>query len=205
MLFLKIESKITSLKDVVISADRKIELQALVDYIQDKVSNNKNVNLNFICTHNSRRSHLSQIWAQVASHYFNIKNVYCYSGGTESTALFPVVASTLENVGFQIDKLSEGTNPIYSIKYSENEHPIVGFSKTYDNQFNPQNEFAALMTCSQADEGCPIVLGCEKRILVKYDDPKIFDNTPQQKEKYEERSNQIASEMLYVFFKIKLN
>ncbi len=205
MLFQKIESKITSLTDVIILDERKIELQVLVDFIQDKVSINKNVNLNFICTHNSRRSHLSQVWAQVAAHYFNIKNVYCFSGGTEATTLFPVVADTLENVGFQIDKLSEGTNPIYSIKYAENEHPIIGFSKTYDNQFNPQNEFAALMTCSQADEGCPVVLGCEKRILVKYDDPKIFDNTPQQLEKYEERSSLIASEMLYVFSKIKFD
>lgn len=203
MLFKKIESKITSLKNVAITDERKFELQPLVDFIQNKVSNNVNVNLNFICTHNSRRSHLSQIWAQVAAHYFNIRNVYCYSGGTEATALFPVVVSTLENAGFQIVKISEENNPIYSIKYSDNDHPIIGFSKTYDNQFNPQSEFAALMTCSQADEGCPFIVGCEKRIPVRYDDPKLSDNTPQQKEKYEERSSQIASEMLYVFSQIK--
>ncbi len=203
MLFQKIESKIAFLTNVAITDERKFELQPLIDFIQNKISNGKNINLNFICTHNSRRSHLSQIWAQVAAHYFNIRNVYCYSGGTEATALFPIVVSTLENAGFQIVKISEENNPIYSIKYSDNEHPIMGFSKTYDNQFNPQNEFAAIMTCSQADEGCPVILGCEKRLPIRYDDPKLFDNTAQQKEKYEERSSQIASEMRYVFSQIK--
>lgn len=203
MLFQQIESTITSLKIATITNERKQILQALIDYIQSKVTENKNVNLNFICTHNSRRSHLSQVWAQAASHYYNIKNVYCYSGGTEATCLFPMAVKTLEQTGFEINTLSEGKNPVYSIKYGENEHPIIGFSKTFDNQFNPQSEFAAVMTCSQADVGCPFIPGAEKRISVKYDDPKSFDNTPQQAKKYQERSNQIATEMLFVFSQIK--
>jgi arsenate reductase (thioredoxin) len=204
MLFQQLNNSITSLKTANISNERKLNLQPLIEYIQQKVSENNNVHLNFICTHNSRRSHLSQVWAQVAAHYFELKNVFCYSGGTETTALFPMVTKTLENAGFQINKLSEGDNPIYSIKYAKNEHPIIGFSKTFDNKFNSQSEFAALMTCSQADEGCPFISGTEKRIPVKYEDPKVFDNTPQQAEKYQERSNQIATEMLYVFSQIKL-
>lgn len=205
MLFQKIEGKIDSLvKEDSISTERKEELKPLIAFIQEKVSNNKNVNLNFICTHNSRRSHLSQVWAQVAAHYYGVKNVYCYSGGTEATALFPVAAQTLTFAGLQIVKLSEESNPVYSIKYAENEQPIIGFSKRYDDQFNPQSEFAAIMTCNNADVGCPFISGADKRIPVKYDDPKAFDNTPQQKEKYEERSNQIASEMLFVFSQIKL-
>jgi arsenate reductase len=204
MVFQKIESKIDSLiKNDSILNERKEELKPLIDFIQEKVLKNKNVNLNLICTHNSRRSHLSQVWAQTAAHYFNVKNVYCYSGGTEATALFPMAAKTLETAGFQIVKLSEESNPVYSIKYAKNEHPIIGFSKTYDNQFNPKSEFAAIMTCNNADVRCPYIPGAEKRIPVKYDDPKAFDNTPQQEEKYEERSNQIALEMLYVFSQIK--
>lgn len=204
MLFQKIERKIDSLiKEDSITNERKEELQPLIDFVQEKVSNNKNVNLNFICTHNSRRSHLSQVWAQVAACYYNVKNVYCYSGGTEATALFPMAAQTLISSGFQIVKLSEESNPVYSIKYAGNEHPIIGFSKTYDNEFNPKSEFAAIMTCNNADVGCPFIPGTDKRIPVKYNDPKAFDNTPQQEAKYEERSNQIASEMLFVFSKIK--
>jgi arsenate reductase len=202
MLFKQIESIIASLNLDVISNERKKTLQPLIDYIQTKVTENKNVNLNFICTHNSRRSHLSQVWAQAAAHFYNLKNVYCYSGGTEATALFPMAAKTLKRAGFEIEVLSDGKNPVYAIKYDENEHPIIGFSKTFDDPFNPKSKFAAIMTCSDADANCPFIPGAEKRIPVKYDDPKAFDNTPQQTEKYEERSNQIAAEMFYVFSKI---
>lgn len=203
MLFQQIESTITSLKIATISPERKQSLQVLIDYIQFKVTENNRINLNFICTHNSRRSHLSQVWAQAAAHYYNINNVYCYSGGTEATAMFPMAVKTLENTGFQITKLSDESNPVYSIKYAEKEHPIIGFSKTFDHQFNPPSEFAAIMTCSQADEACPFIPGADTRIAIKYDDPKVFDNTPQQVEKYHERSNQIATEMLFVFSQIK--
>jgi arsenate reductase len=201
--FQKIAETIQTLDLNAVSEERKSVLQPLIDYIQLKVSENNNANLNFICTHNSRRSHLSQVWAQAAAHFYNIKNVHCYSGGTEATALFPMAAKTLENAGFEILTLSEGKNPVYAIKFAENSHPVIGFSKTYDDAFNPQSEFAAIMTCSQADAGCPFIPGAEKRIPVKYDDPKAFDNTPQQAEKYQERSNQIANEMLFVFSKVK--
>jgi len=203
MLIKQIENTIALLNLETISNERKQTLQLLIDYIQSKVSENNNANLNFICTHNSRRSHLSQVWAQAAAHFYNIKNVHCYSGGTEATALFPMAAKTLENAGFEILTLSEGKNPVYAIKFAENSHPVIGFSKTFDDAFNPQSEFAAIMTCSQADAGCPFIPGAEKRIPVKYDDPKAFDNTPQQAEKYQERSNQIATEMLFVFSKVK--
>ena len=186
-----------------ISTERKQTLSLLVDYMQDRVNNGEPIRLNFICTHNSRRSHLSQIWSQTMAHHFGIKNVMCYSGGTEATALFPMVASTLVNTGFEVKTLSEGKNPVYSIKFSENEHPVICFSKRMDDDFNPKSDFAAIMTCSQADEGCPFVPGAEKRIPITYEDPKAFDNTPKQAEKYSERSLQIATEMFYVFSQIR--
>jgi arsenate reductase (thioredoxin) len=186
-----------------INFEHKNILQPLIDFIQLKVDNQKEIRLNFICTHNSRRSHLSQVWAQTAAHYYGIKNVFCYSGGTEATALFPKVAETLENAGFKIQKLSEENNPVYAIKFAENESAVIGFSKTYDDDFNPQSGFAAIMTCSQADGGCPFIAGAEKRIPITFEDPKAFDNMPQQAEKYQERSLQIAVEMFYVFSQIK--
>lgn len=186
-----------------INLDRKNILQPLIDFIQLKIENQEEIRLNFICTHNSRRSHLSQVWAQTAAHYYGIKNVFCYSGGTEATALFPKVAETLGNTGFKIQRLSEENNPVYAIKFTENEAPVIGFSKTYDNDFNPASGFAAIMTCSHADDGCPFIAGAEKRIPVTFEDPKAFDNTPQQTEKYQERSLQIATEIFYVFSQIK--
>ncbi|WP_298223687.1 protein-tyrosine-phosphatase [Flavobacterium sp.] len=203
IIFSEIEKLISTFNFNNISAERKETLQPLVDYIQSKTTNQQEIRLNLICTHNSRRSHLSQIWAQTAAAHYNINNVFCYSGGTEATAMFPMVAKTLENQGFKIKKIAEGNNPIYSIKYAENEHPIIGFSKSYDDDFNPENQFAAIMTCSQADGGCPFIAGAEKRIPITFEDPKAFDNTPQQAEKYEERSLQIATEMFYVFSLIK--
>ena len=197
-----IENSINSLDFQTISEERKMVLQPLIDYIQSKVSNQKEVRLNLICTHNSRRSHLSQIWAQTASAHYGIPNVFCYSGGTEATAMFPMVAQTLTNQGFNIKTLSECNNPVYAVKFSANQHPVICFSKTYDDNFNPEAEFAAIMTCSQADGGCPFIAGAEKRIPITFEDPKVFDNTPQQAEKYTERSVQIATEMMYVFSKI---
>jgi arsenate reductase len=186
-----------------IEADRKELLKPLIDFIQSKVSAQEEIRLNLICTHNSRRSHLAQIWAQAAAAHFQIANVTCYSGGTEATSMYPVVGETLKASGFKIQILSYGNNPVYAVKHSENEHPVIAFSKTYYDEFNPREGFAAIMTCSQADGGCPFIAGAEKRIAVTYDDPKEFDNTPQQAQKYHERSLQIAEEMFYVFSQIK--
>jgi arsenate reductase len=201
-LFPEIQGFISQLKPEAIADERKRVLQPLVDFIQTKVDRREAVRINFICTHNSRRSHLSQIWAQVAAAYFEILDVYCYSGGTEETALFPKVAETLANQGFTVFKIAESNNSIYAIKYEANALPIIGFSKKYDNPFNPSSAFAAVMTCSQADEGCPYIAGAEKRIPIAFEDPKLSDNTPEQNRVYAERSRQIATEMFYVFSKI---
>lgn len=186
-----------------ISEERKNILQPLIDFVQQKVNERQDINLNFICTHNSRRSHLSQVWARVASVHFNIPNIHCYSGGTEETALFPKVAETLTEQGFNIFKIADTNNPVYAIKYSDNALPVIGFSKKYDNLFNPVSAFTAIMTCSQADGGCPFIAGAEKRIPITFEDPKISDGTTEQSKVYAERSLQIATEMFYVFSMIK--
>lgn len=201
-LFPEIENTIRSFDFKNIPAERKEILLPLVVFIQNRVNTLQEIRLNFICTHNSRRSHLAQIWAQATAAHFGIKNTSCYSGGTEATALFSVVTETLKESGFKIETISEGQNPIYSIKFAPNEQPIIGFSKSFDANFNPESKFAAIMTCSQADVGCPFIAGAENRIPITYDDPKAFDNTPQQFEKYQERSVQIATEMFYVFSQI---
>lgn len=202
MIFSKLSKSIDGLNIASIADERKAVLQPLIEFVQAKADARANININFICTHNSRRSHLSQVWAQTMATYFNVRNVYCYSGGTEATALFPSAAKALESSGFEIEKLSNESNPIYSIKYSQTHHSVIGFSKTFDAAFNPTSEFAAIMTCDSANEACPFVPGSEKRIPITYQDPKAFDDTPQQAEKYLERSLQIATEMKYVFSNI---
>lgn len=199
MVYPKIEQTIQSLNIDTISEERKVLLQGLINYLKPKIENKEHINLNFICTHNSRRSHLSQIWGQVIASYLNIKNVTCYSGGTEATAMFPKVGETLSNQGFIILKLNQTENPVYAVKFSDTIHPVVCFSKTYDASFNPKFGFGAIMTCDSANEACPLVKGAESRFPITYKDPKAFDGTPLQAEKYLERSIQIASELLYVF------
>ncbi|WP_422103912.1 protein-tyrosine-phosphatase [Winogradskyella sp.] len=203
MIYNSIARTLGQLESKSIPDERKEILQQLIDFIQNKIKDGAIINLNFICTHNSRRSHLSQVWAQTLAHYHNIGNVFTYSGGTEATALFPLVAKALETSGFKIEKLSDTSNPVYAIKYSEVTHPIIGFSKPFDAAFNPSSEFAAIMTCDSANEACPFVPGSEQRIPLTYEDPKAFDNTPQQAEMYLERSLQIATELNYVFSNLK--
>jgi arsenate reductase (thioredoxin) len=194
---------ITTISKISVPNERKEVLKPLINYIRNKVNYNEEIRLNFICTHNSRRSHLSQIWAQTMAFQFGIQKVFCYSGGTEATAMFPKVSETLTNQGFEIQKLSEEQNPVYAIKFDANQHPIICFSKAYFDDFNPKSKFGAIMTCNNADEGCPMVFGAEARFPIKFDDPKAFDGTDLMNEKYAERSMQIASEMYFVFSQIK--
>ncbi len=202
-MFNNLSKTIAIVKEIPVSIERKAVLQPLIDYIQNKVNHQEEIRLNFICTHNSRRSHLSQIWAQTMAFHFQIQNVFCYSGGTEAIAMFPKVEETLTNQGFDIQKISDSENPVYEVKFDDNQYPIICFSKTYFDDFNPKNNFGAIMTCNNADEGCPMVLGAEARFPIKYDDPKAFDGKPEMNEKYTERSLQIASEMYFVFSRIK--
>ncbi|MGM0580043.1 MAG: protein-tyrosine-phosphatase [Bacteroidota bacterium] len=202
-MFQKLTDYIQKLDLESISSPRKEILNPFIEYLQEKINSGGNVSLNFICTHNSRRSHLSQIWAQALAAHFQLNQITCYSGGTAATAVYPMIVQVLEEAGIESVQLSKEDNPIFAIKYSSDSHPIIAFSKTYDHAFNPSTGFAALMTCSDADENCPFISGTEKRIALNYEDPKAFDDSPLQKSKYEERSRQIATELFYVFSKIK--
>ena len=185
-----------------INPERKILLEKISEYIIKKKQENKSIQLVYVCTHNSRRSHFGQIWAQVAANYYNIKNVKTFSGGTEATAFNINAINAIKRVGFNVEKTTDSSNPIYYLYYDETEKPIECFSKVYNDDVNPKNEFAAIMTCSDAEENCPFIPGVELRIGTTYDDPKAFDNTPLQDAKYDGRCKQIALETFYVFSKI---
>lgn len=180
---------------------RKEILEKVSEYIQYSLANNSQVNLNFICTHNSRRSHLGQVWAAVAANYYQIPNIYTFSGGTEATAFNANAIKALKGAGFIIKQTTESSNPVYHV-YIDQEIYITCFSKTFDDASSPNMHFAAVMTCSDAEQNCPVITGCDLRIGITYNDPKAYDNTPLQDEKYTERSNQIALECLYIFSKV---
>lgn len=190
----KLNSTIEQVQKIPIPENRKVILSKLVDYIQNKLEIGQSPRLNFICTHNSRRSQFSQIWAQTAAAFFTI-DVKCFSGGVELTAFNERAVASILRCGFKIEKAGE-INPKYFVYYDSKSKPIVAFSKLFDDIPSP---FAAVITCTHADDNCPFIPAAECRILVRYDDPKAFDDTTLEAEKYDERSMQIASEMFYVF------
>ena len=181
-----------------INADRKILLQKIAHYIQGKINKQEAIHLLYVCTHNSRRSHMGQVWAAVAANYYGISNVHTYSGGTEATAFNPNAIEAFTTAGFTIVKNTEDKNPVYQVFYGNNQFSTC-FSKVYNDSANPVKGFAAIMTCSDAEENCPFIPACELRIGITYHDPKAYDTTVMQLDKYQERSNQIAMECLYVF------
>jgi arsenate reductase len=182
-----------------IPSDRKADLAKVGDYIRGRLAKSEPAKLTFICTHNSRRSHLSQIWAQVAADYSGLVGVETFSGGTEATAFNPRAVATLQRCGLKIIADDPtATNPRYSVYHSDAAAPQVCFSKAYGDRPNPSQGYCAVMTCSQADDACPLVMGCDLRMPIRYEDPKVADDTEFEAQRYDERSAQICSEMLYM-------
>ena len=185
-----------------VDEDRKTFLGKTSAYIVSKADDGQPARLVFICSHNSRRSHMAQLWAQAAAHHLSIFGVEAFSGGTETTAFNPRAVAALRRAGFAIEFFTDGMNPVYEVRYEAEMEPIQAFSKVYDEPPNPTEDFAAIMTCSAADAACPVVTGADERIAIPYDDPKNFDGTESEADKYDERCRQIAREMLYVFSQV---
>jgi len=182
-----------------IPRDRIAELAHLTRFINENRSVERSAKLVFICTHNSRRSHMAQIWAWTAAQVFGVDRIETYSGGTEATHLNPRAVAALMRAGFSIKASIAAENPIYSVRHGIKCEPLRCFSKVYNQPPNPKHGFCAVMTCSAADEACPVVRGASKRIAIRYEDPKKFDGSKVETGKYDERCRQIAREMFFVF------
>jgi arsenate reductase len=191
-----IRKKIIALESAEIDGSRRQLLEPLSQYISQKLKNGELPKLNFNCTHNSRRSQMAQLMAQIAAIYYGFK-VECYSGGTEATEFNINAINALRDFGFYIEK-SASKNPMVLVHYNQST-PVKCFSKVYDDKANPKEGFAVVMTCSDADENCPVVFGAEARFSLKYEDPKASDGSGNEKEVYYQRLNQITAELLFVF------
>jgi protein-tyrosine-phosphatase len=186
-----------------IDVPRKQQLDEVAEFVRGRVESGKLARLTFICTHNSRRSHLAQIWAKTAAQYYGVAEIDTFSGGTEATAFNIRAVNALRRSGFDIsvNAVTQQNNPRYLVRFSSGAPALECFSKAYSDAPNPSAEFCAVMTCSQADKACPVVSGASKRVSLPYEDPKAFDGTPEEAERYDERCRQIAREMLYVFWR----
>lgn len=181
--------------------ERKDKLQKIADFVDAHAEPGKKVKLTYICTHNSRRSQFCQVWTEVLGHYLGVKNLQSFSGGTEVTAFNIRAVKTLERTGFKVENPGGG-NPRYAIYFDERVKPLHCYSKKFDDPINPQKDFAAILTCSEADQNCPLVPGASFRISIPYRDPKEADGSPQETEIYDDKCQQIASEMLYLLTKL---
>lgn len=183
--------------------ERKKILQKISSYIEQKQREGRPAELIYVCTHNSRRSHLGQLWGNTAALFYEIENVNTYSAGTEATALHPNAIMAMQRAGFEISKTLEGENPTYHVIFDNQNPSLVCFSKTWLDSSIPTTGLCAIMTCTEADGNCPFIPGTELRISCPYQDPKAFDGTPEQDNKYNERCLQIAVENLYLFSIVK--
>lgn len=197
-----IESVVSEME--AIPQERKKQLKKIALYVQTKKHSNEPANLTFICTHNSRRSHMSQIWAATAAAFYGIQDgINTYSGGTETTAFNPRAVASIERAGFKVQNPG-GDNPHYMVTFSENGQTMECFSKKYDHSSNVNENFVAVMTCSEADKNCPFIPGASLRIPIPYVDPKESDGTEQEAATYDERCKQIATEMFYIMSQVKV-
>lgn len=178
-----------------ITSERQAQLESIAATLR---ANPGDIDLTFICTHNSRRSHLAQIWAQTAAAHYGIACVRTHSGGTEATACNPRTVRALRRAGFSIVDTTGGENPRYLVQYSEEHPPLPIHSKIYDQDGNPTANYIAILTCNHADQNCPIVRGAAHRLPLPYIDPKVSDDTPAEDTTYDERSLQIARDMFHL-------
>ena len=169
----------------------------LSDYIREQQVAAQPIQINVICTHNSRRSHIGQIWLQVAAHCYGIENFQSFSGGTEATAFNANAVAAMCRTGLKVEAVVPSENPVYSVQFSETQPSFEAFSKVYDVKPNPHSNFAAVMVCTSADEACPSILGANARFSLPFDDPKAFDGTALEAAKYDERARQIAREFFF--------
>ncbi len=187
-----------------IPTQRKALLHTLAGYIRAQQEAGEPAELIFICTHNSRRSHFGQIWAQCLAAHFGYTHVKSFSGGTEATAFHPNSIRALREAGLEIETKATSPNPVYRVTFgSEPTHHTYAWSKAYTDPTNPQTDFCAIMTCTEADEACPLVAGAKIRIPITYEDPKVGDGTPQEAAGYRERCRQIAAELAYMYMQVE--
>ena len=119
-----------ALENIRLTEERRELLIAISKKIADEYLDRGKVNLNFICTHNSRRSQLAQVWSFFYSEYFQLKNIFTYSGGTEATDFHRNTVKTLQKSGFLFDLIGfSHKNPKYLISFEGTKKTFWDFQK----------------------------------------------------------------------------
>ncbi len=203
-----LETIIDQLIDQLVEEEDKIPdtrqtiLKSMTDYIRNESRSKNPVRLNFICTHNSRRSQMAQIWAHTAATAFQIPRIEAYSGGTEATAFHPNAVRAMETLGFRFSRMDESDNPRYDVVIGTGVPTLTCYSKRFEEALPPDTPFAAIMTCSDADQNCPVVPGAATRIPLTFEDPKQFDGSGNEQQEYLKTAIEIGREIITVFRRV---
>ena len=184
-----------------ISEDRKKNLVRLAEFIQSEKNENRIAKLIYICIHNSRRSHFGQVAGLTAASFFNHK-VETFSGGTIATKFNQNAINALNHFGYGVSQRTNTENPTIIITHGENIQSIH-FSKAFDDAMNPSQNFAAIMTCSEAEENCPFIPNAKVKIATPYLDPSSSDGTGNESKVYSDKFKEILLDNLFVFSLIK--
>ena len=184
--------------------------EKLARWIATNYQPGKPLQVTVVCTGNSRRSILGSSMGNLAAAYYGMPEIRFHSGGTAPTAFNPRTVATLKSVGFEIEPTGreaprgepKTANPVYRVSWGEG-FETLEFSKHYGDASNPQRDFAALMVCGEADEGCPFVKGATLRVSMPYLDPKIYDGGAYEAAKYAERRDDIGRLMLSVMVRAR--
>ncbi|NND06538.1 MAG: protein-tyrosine-phosphatase [Saprospiraceae bacterium] len=197
--------KVLTEQEHLITDSRRAELADLASQMVALKTDKGSAKVTFVCTHNSRRSQLAELWLRTAASYYSINDLLAYSGGTASTAFNPRMVAALERFGFVLDKKEDVQNPTY-VEVSGSSHVQQKmFSKKYDAPYNPNQDFIAVMVCAQADRDCPFVPGAWARVSLPYLDPKVADDGPQEASAYDNKVKEIGREMLYLASQMQAN
>ena len=185
-----------------ISYHRRHTLEHLGRLIAKQISGQGNTKIVFVCTHNSRRSQLAQVWSTTAALHFTISGISILSAGTQATEVDQRTIGALDRAGFTW-KRSDNPNPIYTLRIDSTGPTISLFSKTLLDSIEGTEDGIAVMTCSSADLACPTIDWVSSRVSLCYDDPKTSNGTLQESDTYDACCLAISREMLYAFSTIQ--
>lgn len=188
--------------------------EELADWIVKNYERGQPLHITAVCTGNSRRSILAAIMGNIAAAYYGMPEIRFHSGGTAPSAFNKRTVACLQEIGVEVEPTGmeaprgepKTANPIYKIRWGQSGEPALEtteFSKMYSDPSNPQEGFAALMVCGEADAACPFVKGAALRVSMPYLDPKIYDNGDYESVKYAERRDDIGRLMLSVMMQAR--
>lgn len=151
-----------------------------------------------VCTHNSRRSQLAQVYLALALAEAGVADVRVDSAGTEVTAVASGIVGVLRERGFDVDGDYTVGNPRLAVR--GHGLALELWSKTLDEALTATDgaPVIAIMVCAAADDHCPYVPGAVYRARLPFDDPKRADHTPEAPAAYREAAEAIEAEMRVV-------